>query len=197
MIERLQNVVDQYDAGERLRDIRVIGSPIGAIRSCFDLMAYDTPEDWEIVRARMARVPGSAHEPRGVAARRHGARHRRGPAPGVCMRGPGRDVERRCALLPQRRGPASRRSAPRRRRGSGDRCLRAARGVPPRGVRAGGRPAGSGRPRALRARVARVQRHRARLRGDLPVGMGGAVPDRGRDAHASPNASSPARHSPR
>ncbi len=57
MLERLQNVVDQHEAGERLRDVRVIGSPVGSIRSCFDLMAYDTPEDWDIVRARMARVP--------------------------------------------------------------------------------------------------------------------------------------------
>lgn len=57
MIERLQNIVDQFDAGERLRDLRIIGSPIGSIRACFDLMAYDTPDDWDLVRARMARVP--------------------------------------------------------------------------------------------------------------------------------------------
>ncbi|MGH8979076.1 MAG: DUF885 domain-containing protein [Acidimicrobiia bacterium] len=57
MRERIQVNLDQYDAGERLRDLRVIGSPVGSIRSCFDLMAYDTPEDWEIVRARMQRVP--------------------------------------------------------------------------------------------------------------------------------------------
>ena len=57
MRERMQITVDQYGAGERLRDLRVIGSPVGSIRACFDLMAYDTPEDWEVVRARMARVP--------------------------------------------------------------------------------------------------------------------------------------------
>ena len=68
MLERLQNVVDQYEAGERLRDIRVIGSPVGSIRACFDLMAYDTPEDWEIVRGPHGPRPGSARQPRGVAA---------------------------------------------------------------------------------------------------------------------------------
>jgi uncharacterized protein (DUF885 family) len=57
MRERLQVAIDQYEADERLRDLRVIGSPVGSIRSVFDLMAYDTPEDWEVVRARMARVP--------------------------------------------------------------------------------------------------------------------------------------------
>jgi uncharacterized protein (DUF885 family) len=57
MKERLQVAIDQYDAGERLRDIRIIGSPVGSIRAVFDLMSYDTPEDWEVVRLRMGRVP--------------------------------------------------------------------------------------------------------------------------------------------
>jgi uncharacterized protein (DUF885 family) len=57
MIERLENELQQYDAGERLRDLRIIGSPVGAIRECFDLMAYDTPDDWAVVRARLQRVP--------------------------------------------------------------------------------------------------------------------------------------------
>jgi uncharacterized protein (DUF885 family) len=57
MSERLQVTIDQHAAGERLRDLRVIGSPVGSIRSCFDLMARDTPDDWETVRARMQRVP--------------------------------------------------------------------------------------------------------------------------------------------
>ena len=37
--------------------MRIIGSPVQAIRACFDLMAYDTDDDWEIVAQRMARVP--------------------------------------------------------------------------------------------------------------------------------------------
>lgn len=57
MRERLQVGIEQYDAGERLRDLRIIGSPIQSIRQCFDLMSYETAEDWETVRDRMARVP--------------------------------------------------------------------------------------------------------------------------------------------
>jgi uncharacterized protein (DUF885 family) len=59
MTERLQVALDQYEAGERLRDLRVIGSPVGSIRAVFDLMAYDTPDDWDIVRRRMQRVPAA------------------------------------------------------------------------------------------------------------------------------------------
>lgn len=57
MRERLQVGIEQHDAGERLRDLRIIGSPIQSIRQCFDLMSYETAEDWETVRDRMARVP--------------------------------------------------------------------------------------------------------------------------------------------
>ena len=57
MRERLQVAVDQHEAGERLRDLRIIGSPFQAIRQCFDLMAVATEGDWEIVATRMERVP--------------------------------------------------------------------------------------------------------------------------------------------
>jgi uncharacterized protein (DUF885 family) len=59
MSERLQVALDQYASGERLRDVRVIGSPVGSIRAVFDLMAYDTPDDWDVVRRRMERVPAA------------------------------------------------------------------------------------------------------------------------------------------
>jgi len=39
--ERLSLDLDQFDAGERLRDVRIIGSPIEAARQCFDLMRLD------------------------------------------------------------------------------------------------------------------------------------------------------------
>ncbi len=57
MQERLAVRVDQHDAGERLRDLRVIGSPVQGIRQCFDLMSYETEEDWELVVTRLGRVP--------------------------------------------------------------------------------------------------------------------------------------------
>ena len=57
MRERLEVAVDQYEAGERLRDLRIIGSPYQSIRQCFDLMASTTDQDWEIVATRMEAVP--------------------------------------------------------------------------------------------------------------------------------------------
>ncbi len=59
MRERLQVALAQHDMGERLRDLRVIGSPVQGVRQCFDLMAYDTDDDWETVSARVARVPAA------------------------------------------------------------------------------------------------------------------------------------------
>jgi uncharacterized protein (DUF885 family) len=57
MRERLQVAVDQDEAGERLRDLRIIGSPFQSIRQCFDLMGTAAERDWEIIAARMERVP--------------------------------------------------------------------------------------------------------------------------------------------
>ncbi len=57
MLERLQVAVDQDQAGERLRDLRIIGSPFQSIRQCFDLMATATDTDWELIASRMERVP--------------------------------------------------------------------------------------------------------------------------------------------
>jgi uncharacterized protein (DUF885 family) len=59
MRERLELAVALHDAGEELRSLRIIGSPVQGIRSCFDLMAFDTDDDWEVVARRMERVPDS------------------------------------------------------------------------------------------------------------------------------------------
>ncbi|MDQ1382637.1 MAG: hypothetical protein QOG65_16, partial [Actinomycetota bacterium] len=59
MTERCTLDVEQYEAGERLRDVRVIGSPIQSARQCFDLMRLETDEDWGVATERMARVPDS------------------------------------------------------------------------------------------------------------------------------------------
>jgi uncharacterized protein (DUF885 family) len=57
MLERLGVEIDQYEAGERWRDLRIIGSPVQSVRSVFDLMPRDTAADWETTAARMERVP--------------------------------------------------------------------------------------------------------------------------------------------
>ena len=55
--ERLQVAIDQAEAGERLRDLRIIGSPFQSIRQVFDLMATGTEADWDVIATRMERVP--------------------------------------------------------------------------------------------------------------------------------------------
>src|SRR6478672_11434153 len=57
MRERLELGLAEHDAGERLRDLRVLGSPVQTVRMAFDLMARDTADDWQIVAERMALVP--------------------------------------------------------------------------------------------------------------------------------------------
>ena len=59
MKERLQLQIALHEAGEELRSLRIIGSPVQDIRACFDLMAFDTEDDWEIAGQRLARVPES------------------------------------------------------------------------------------------------------------------------------------------
>jgi uncharacterized protein (DUF885 family) len=59
MTERCTLDVEQYEARERLRDIRIIGSPIQSARQCFDLMRLETDDEWAVATERMTRVPGS------------------------------------------------------------------------------------------------------------------------------------------
>jgi uncharacterized protein (DUF885 family) len=59
MTERCTLDVEQYEAHERLRDVRIIGSPIQSARQCFDLMRLDTDDDWAVATERMTRVPES------------------------------------------------------------------------------------------------------------------------------------------
>jgi uncharacterized protein (DUF885 family) len=49
--------IDITEAGEELRPLRVIGSPVSDVRICFDLMPRDRPEDWETIVARTSVVP--------------------------------------------------------------------------------------------------------------------------------------------
>lgn len=53
----LETDADLAEAGEDLRALRVIGSPVSDIRLCFDLMPRETAEDWETLIARVAAVP--------------------------------------------------------------------------------------------------------------------------------------------
>ncbi|HEY7106364.1 MAG TPA: DUF885 domain-containing protein [Acidimicrobiia bacterium] len=55
--ERLELSLEEHDAGERLRDVRILGSPIQYVRMAFDLMPRDSQEQWQVVAERLALVP--------------------------------------------------------------------------------------------------------------------------------------------
>ena len=57
MRERLGLEVELAEAGEDLRSLNVIASPVQALRDVFDLMPTDGAADWENVAARMRRLP--------------------------------------------------------------------------------------------------------------------------------------------
>jgi uncharacterized protein (DUF885 family) len=59
LTERLDMELAMADAHEPLRDLNNIACPLQGIRACFDLMAYDTADDWEIACQRMAAVPAA------------------------------------------------------------------------------------------------------------------------------------------
>ncbi|MDQ1467906.1 MAG: hypothetical protein QOH10_2321, partial [Actinomycetota bacterium] len=59
MRERLDLVVSQHEQGEDLRDLRVLGSPLQSIRQCFDLMQYESADDWAVAAERMTCVRDS------------------------------------------------------------------------------------------------------------------------------------------
>ena len=55
--ERLSSSLALDDAGETLRELRVLGSPFQAVRQVFDIMPRATEQDWSTVAARMELVP--------------------------------------------------------------------------------------------------------------------------------------------
>ena len=59
MRERLTLQLAEADAGERLRDVRIIASPISEVRQCFDLMPFETDEDWDVATERMTKLPAA------------------------------------------------------------------------------------------------------------------------------------------
>jgi uncharacterized protein (DUF885 family) len=57
--ERLGVRIDAFDAGEYLRVLRVIGSPVQGVRSGFDQMPRATRQDWQNIATRLSLVPGA------------------------------------------------------------------------------------------------------------------------------------------
>ncbi len=55
--EDLETSVELYDAGEHLRTLNIIASPVQSVRMCFDMMPTETEADWDVIAARLALVP--------------------------------------------------------------------------------------------------------------------------------------------
>jgi uncharacterized protein (DUF885 family) len=55
--EALETSIELYDAGEHLRELNVIASPVQAVRMVFDMMPTETEADWEVIAGRMGLVP--------------------------------------------------------------------------------------------------------------------------------------------
>ncbi|MEE6273350.1 DUF885 domain-containing protein [Georgenia sp. MJ206] len=58
--ERLTTQLATHDAGEDLRTLRPIGSPLQGLRSIFLMMPTATEEDWSVVARRLRDVPRAA-----------------------------------------------------------------------------------------------------------------------------------------
>ncbi|MFZ4585765.1 MAG: DUF885 domain-containing protein [Acidimicrobiia bacterium] len=59
MREQLQASLAAYDAGDHLRELSVLGSPVSGVRDVFDLMPNATADDWSVIADRLAALPQS------------------------------------------------------------------------------------------------------------------------------------------
>lgn len=59
LVDDCDSMIESFEAGEHLRDLNNIVSPHQNIRHAFDVMATDTPEDWDAIATRLETI----HEP--------------------------------------------------------------------------------------------------------------------------------------
>ncbi|MGW2092758.1 DUF885 domain-containing protein [Promicromonospora sukumoe] len=59
MRERIGLDLELHDAGEGLRDLNNIASPVQGLRDVFDIMATDSVEAWENIASRLNGLPGA------------------------------------------------------------------------------------------------------------------------------------------
>ncbi|MDO8617126.1 MAG: DUF885 domain-containing protein [Dehalococcoidia bacterium] len=57
MLERLGVALDLFEAGEQLRSVRILASPLQRARDVFDQMPKGTEEEWSNIAARLGQVP--------------------------------------------------------------------------------------------------------------------------------------------
>lgn len=57
LAERLETALAFHDAGEDLRTLNILGSPVRMVRHVFDVMPHSDAAEWEHVAVRMEKVP--------------------------------------------------------------------------------------------------------------------------------------------
>ena len=206
MRERLELAVSQHEPGRgAARPAHHRAARCSRSASASTSWRYDTADDWAVVAERMTQVPDVARElpSRARRGRAHaGSVAARRQALGV--RGAGRDLgrphaptSRSSARSPRGYDSRATDAAARRSSHAADDATAAyaeiARVAPRRPTRPSPTERDAVGAERYRCSGPPVQRHRARSRRDLRVGLGGAVPHRARDARGRASASSPAK----
>ncbi|CCK32753.1 hypothetical protein BN159_8375 [Streptomyces davaonensis JCM 4913] len=57
--ERLTALLSMYEAGEGMREVNTIASPVQQVRTVFTLMPTESERDWELIGRRMRAVPAA------------------------------------------------------------------------------------------------------------------------------------------
>src|SRR4051795_10678294 len=59
LAERLTSALAQHEAGDTLGLLGTINGPVAAIRSSFDNMPRSSDDDWDVIAARLEKVPAA------------------------------------------------------------------------------------------------------------------------------------------
>ena len=178
--ERLEAQLAWHQLGEPLRLVRAPLGLISSLRDSVDLLPRGGEDDWRDIAARLAAIPAMfdgwrASLELGLARGLPAARRQAVEAAAAADRCVGSMMP----WWPPTAAGRPRPSWPRRRASRPG--LRRDRPLPPRGLRAAGRRGRRRRARAVRGRGPAQPRRGPRPHGGLPVGLGRAAPDRGRD----------------
>ena len=190
-LERADTELALSEAHQPQSRINVIESAVHGIRGAFDLMATETADDWAAISARMGAVPQALADYRATLLHEadHGhvsPRRQMLEAAGQIRAWTGRSGSAGDVFAQQVAQaadvPVTLESDLAKHAVEASAAVRRVREVPGAGPRPARTRQGGGGPRAVRARLPLLPRHRDRPRRDLCVGLAGAAPHRDRDA---------------
>ena len=179
--ERLEAQLAWHQLEEPLRLVRAPLGLISSLRDSVDLLPRGSDDDWRDIAARLAAIPAMFDGWRASLelglARGLPAARRQAVRGGRCA-----PIAAWAVMMPWWPPTAAAgRGRARRGRRAGRPGVRRDRPLPPRGLRAASRRSRRRRGRAVRGRGPAQPRRGPRPHGGLPVGLGRAAPDRGRD----------------